>query len=178
MQTCMYLCIILIKFKQKFLDKSDDKITYFSRCGICAAWSFNALEETCTLHTTDACCGQLDKRRANSDFVSGYICPQCSSTRNDCPCPRRIRQLGTLGCHIAQSAGKSPIYEPSSVSLTNQAWQFSTFQIFSSVRSTSSKNDFWSSKRWDFAQIVEIEGFGVFGDLNIRYLIWDLRSEI
>ena len=93
-------------------------ITYISRCGICAAWSFNALEETCTLHTTDACCGQLDKRRANSDFVSGYICPQCSSTRNDCPCPRRIRQLGTLGCHIAQSAGKSPIYTSTAVSLT------------------------------------------------------------
>ena len=89
-----------------------------SRCGICAAWSFNALEETCTLHTTDACCGQLDKRRANSDFVSGYICPQCSSTRNDCPCPRRIRQLGTLGCHIAQSAGKSPRYTSQAVSLT------------------------------------------------------------
>ena len=102
----MYLCIILLTFKQKFLDKSDDMITYFSRCGICAAWSFNALEETCTLHTTDACCGQLDKREQNSDCVSGYICPQCSSTRNNCPCNLRIRRLG---CPIAQSV-KKPQY--------------------------------------------------------------------
>ena len=85
------------------------------RCGICGAWSFNKIEQKCYLHTTDACCGQLNKREHHSDFTSGYVCPQCSSTRNNCPCDHRIRRMGTLGCSIAQSV-EEPKYVGPTVS--------------------------------------------------------------
>merc|ERR1712066_55911 len=51
----------------------------------CGAWSFDKDNQICYIHNVEACCGQLDKQKANPDFVSGYICPNCWSTRNDCP---------------------------------------------------------------------------------------------
>jgi len=63
------------------------------RAGSCGAWSFNKNEEICYLHTVNANCGQLDKREANSGWISGYNQNNpCWSTKNDCPCDVKARQ--------------------------------------------------------------------------------------
>ena len=59
------------------------------RSGICGAWSFDTFEGECFLHTAYSCCGQFDKRQQNSNFISGYTCNKCWSTRNECPCGRK-----------------------------------------------------------------------------------------
>lgn len=61
-------------------NKNDDDIT------ICSAWSFDKENKICYIHNVYACCGQRDKQEKNKSFISGYICPYCWSTRNDCPC--------------------------------------------------------------------------------------------
>ena len=60
-----------------------------NRVGICGAWSFDTFEGECFLHTAYSCCGQFDKREEDSNFISGYTCNKCWSTRNECPCGRR-----------------------------------------------------------------------------------------
>jgi len=55
----------------------------FTNCG---AWSFDASTNECYLHSVDACCGQHEKREEFSSWISGYYCPLCWSTRNECPC--------------------------------------------------------------------------------------------
>ena len=60
-----------------------------NRIGVCGAWSYDTFEETCYLHTAYSCCGQFDKREEDSNFISGYTCNKCWSTRNECPCGRR-----------------------------------------------------------------------------------------
>jgi len=82
------------------------------RCGICGGWSFDETEGICYLHTADACCGQKAKQVAtNSNFVSGYFCIHCWSTKNQCPCSLKKRLSGQLGCSIAQnSGGETPHY--------------------------------------------------------------------
>ena len=60
----------------------------YERVGICGAWSFNVNNQKCTLHSVSACCNQFGKRRAADTYMSGYICPHCWSTRNQCPCPK------------------------------------------------------------------------------------------
>ena len=64
-----------------------------NRIGLCGAWSFDNNEEICYLHTIDGCCGQYGKREVNSDWISGYVCPQCWSTLTgtDCPCSLKDR---------------------------------------------------------------------------------------
>ena len=59
-----------------------------TRIGHCGAWSYDTFEEICYLHTAYGCCGQFDKRVSDSDYISGYTCNACWSTRNDCPCGR------------------------------------------------------------------------------------------
>lgn len=64
------------------------------RTGICGAWSFDASKKICYLHSTNSCCDQFGKREENYTFMSGYICPHCWSTRNQCPCSEEERQKG------------------------------------------------------------------------------------
>jgi len=93
----------------------------FNRQGKCGAWSFDKNEETCYLHTVDSCCGQFGKRKRNSNWISGYACHKCWSTKKntDCPCPQKERQQGP---NIAQGAGgRVPLHATSSGSLTVQS---------------------------------------------------------
>ena len=66
------------------------------RSGFCGAWSFDVVNEVCYLHNIDACCGQKDKQEVDNNFISGYLCKQCWSTRNDCPCTLAERQQSVL----------------------------------------------------------------------------------
>ena len=85
--------------------------------GICGAWSFDAVKGHCFLHNVDACCGQLDKQVKEEGFVSGYACPHCWSTRNDCPCKFSFRQHCDT-CSAQNTAGGSkPIHSTSAVRL-------------------------------------------------------------
>ena len=56
--------------------------------GGCGAWSYNKQEGVCFLHNVDSCCGQFGKRINNSQFISGYHCTVCWSTKQgtECPC--------------------------------------------------------------------------------------------
>jgi len=57
-----------------------------SMCGKCGAWSFDESELKCYFHTVDACCGQTLKQEKDNNFLSGYFCNQCWSTKGACPC--------------------------------------------------------------------------------------------
>jgi len=72
-----------------FQSHEDCRAECASRVGQCGAWSFDTFEEICYLHTAYSCCGQFDKRESDSNFISGYTCDQCWSTRNDCPCGKK-----------------------------------------------------------------------------------------
>lgn len=63
----------------------------YVRLGKCGSWSFNMNTKICYLHESDACCNQLSKREVANEYMSGYNCPVCWSTRNDCPCSEDIR---------------------------------------------------------------------------------------
>ena len=91
--------------KLSFLFRNKDK-------GVCGAWSFDALTETCQLFNVDACCGQLDKQENAASFISGYACPHCWSTHNECPCGLARRQAcPTCSLHSA-GAGKPTLTSP------------------------------------------------------------------
>ena len=47
--------------------------------------------QMCYLHETDGCCDQLSKRVQENEYMSGYNCPVCWSTRNQCPCTEALR---------------------------------------------------------------------------------------
>ena len=74
----------------KHLKRQTILIVYFRRLAPgftnCGAWSFDASTNHCYLHSVDACCGQHEKREEASSWISGYYCPECWSTRNECPC--------------------------------------------------------------------------------------------
>merc|ERR1711935_249472 len=72
---------------------------------VCGAWSFDKAQKICHLYYVTACCGQLDKREPNKDFVSGYVCPHCWSTRNKCPCNNK--KLEEKPADTAHSKGGS-----------------------------------------------------------------------
>jgi len=73
-----------------------------SRCEFCGAWSFDDIEGVCYLHNLDSCCGQKEKQEPNVNFISGFICPACSSTKHECPCSIIDRKSH---CNSAQSSG-------------------------------------------------------------------------
>jgi len=75
------------------------------KVSLCGAWSFDKVKKICTIHFVNACCGQLGKQLTNKSFVSGYICPHCSSTRNDCPCSTEDLQKSAL--NTGHSRGKA-----------------------------------------------------------------------
>ena len=80
----------------------------FNRNGICGAWSFDALNEICYIHNIDACCGQRTKREEELTFISGYNCPCCWSTYNECPCDlkERLECSSDATVHTAGAAGE------------------------------------------------------------------------
>ena len=61
------------------------------RLGKCGSWSFNMNTQICYLHESEACFDQFSKRVQEDDYMSGYNCPVCWSTRNECPCSEQIR---------------------------------------------------------------------------------------
>merc|ERR1712141_647357 len=65
------------------------------REGVCGAWSFDAVNQVCYLHNIDACCGQRGKQEEDLAFISGYNCPCCWSTYNECPCDLNERQCSS-----------------------------------------------------------------------------------
>ena len=74
--------------------KQNLKLIIFFRSGKCGSWSFDAINNKCYLHDSDGCCKQLTKRVPDENFISGYICPNCWSTRNDCKhCPKHEREV-------------------------------------------------------------------------------------
>jgi len=94
-------------------DHTECKEECQSRCGKCGAWSFYETEGLCYLHTSNACCGQQMKQTDNPKFVSGYVCPNCWSTKNlTCPCTLEERLQGPIGCSSAafNSGAFSPHY--------------------------------------------------------------------
>jgi len=95
----------IIQCQQQCLARNKNK-------GVCGAWSFDALTETCQLFNVDACCGQLDKQENAASFISGYACPHCWSTHNECPCGLARRQAcPTCSLHSA-GAGKPTLTSP------------------------------------------------------------------
>ena len=78
-----------VTYKKKLTEKESNFLSLKNRRGQCGAWSFDTFEEICFLHTAYSCCGQFDKRESDSNFISGYTCDQCWSTRNDCPCGKK-----------------------------------------------------------------------------------------
>jgi len=88
-------------------DHKDCQQQCIERCDVCGSWSYDTIEEECYLFTMDGCCGQNDKREDNKDYISGYVCKKCWSTRNECPsvgCSLKERQT-VSGCKTSQSAG-------------------------------------------------------------------------
>ena len=71
------------------------------RCDKCGAWSYDKLEGICYIHSVNACCGQKTKQIDDSNFVSGYRCPRCSSTKDKCPCSLEELVRGPVGCASA-----------------------------------------------------------------------------
>ena len=59
----------------------------------CGAWSFDTSNSNCYLHSVISCCGQFGKRQINPEWISGYSCNKCWSTkrRTDCPCSEEDR---------------------------------------------------------------------------------------
>jgi hypothetical protein len=108
----------------------DYSLPYF-REGMCGAWSYNHQELYCYLHTSDSCCGQFGKREENPDFISGYSCNVCWSTKRgtECPCPLGER-LGNSGTWHSEG-GKPPLHNGPTVTfsisfLTNYQIQLCT----------------------------------------------------
>jgi len=91
------------------------------RQGNCGAWSFDDEKGICYLHTVESCCGQFGKRKKDSNWISGYACHKCWSTKRgtDCPCPRKERQQAPNTAHGA--GGRAPLHATSSGSLTVQS---------------------------------------------------------
>jgi len=71
-----------------------------ARQGLCGAWSFDDKDGICYIHTVESCCGQFGKREKNSDWISGYACHRCWSTKTgtDCPCSQRERKKRPNHC--------------------------------------------------------------------------------
>merc|ERR1712129_633123 len=92
-----------------------------SRPGLCGAWSFDNAEGKCYLHTVDGCCGQFGKQEANSDWISGYVCPHCWSTKGNTDCPCTIKERAVIPKTAHGAGGKSPLHATSSGSVTVQS---------------------------------------------------------
>ena len=92
--------------------------TFLNRPGTCGAWSFDKENLECYMHTVESCCGQFGKRETDPNFISGYVCRDCWSTKagTDCPCglEQRTEKPGT-----AHSSGaKHPLHQAATVSFT------------------------------------------------------------
>jgi len=82
-----------------------------SRKGQCGAWSYDKKELICYLHTVDSCCGQFGKREINEDFVSGYACNACWSTKSGTECPCSVEdRLGTSSIKHCNGCAKPSIH--------------------------------------------------------------------
>ena len=60
--------------------------------GKCGSWSFDHSTSLCYLHDSDGCCNQFNKREKDDNFISGYVCSVCWSTKNECPCNKQDRE--------------------------------------------------------------------------------------
>ena len=89
----MNVCGLIVKSSCKLLPYGMYIVHVYEifRLGKCGSWSFNMNTKICYLHESDACCNQLSKREVANEYMSGYNCPVCWSTKNDCPCSEDIR---------------------------------------------------------------------------------------
>ena len=99
----------------------------FGRGGKCGSWSFDGSRNLCYLHDSDGCCNQFNKRVPDDNFISGYICPNCWSTKNDCPCSKDEREDDYNSDFIA--GGETPD-QASSVVSAYQNLNSTRMQIF------------------------------------------------
>ena len=88
------------------------KLLHNFRRAICGGWNYEFNENTgkgvCQLKSVNACCDQFSKRIESANTISGYICRECWSTRNECPC-----QLGKgLGSRFQSAAERARITNP------------------------------------------------------------------
>ena len=83
----------------------------------CGAWSFDTSNSNCYLHSVKSCCGQFGKRQRNQEWISGYSCDKCWSTkrRTDCPCSEDDRLTKTVPQRGA--GGVLPLHATSSGTL-------------------------------------------------------------
>jgi len=79
-------------------DHNECKEECKERCDKCGAWSYDKLEGICYIHSVNACCAQKTKQIDDYNFVSGYRCPRCSSTKDKCPCSLAELVKGSAGC--------------------------------------------------------------------------------
>ena len=119
----LILCSIIVDHQMTYVYCTTTLTTYikktywFCRCGICSAWSYDETEELCFMHTADGCCGQKEKQVQKSNWISGYFCVHCWSTKHQCPCSLKDRLKGQNGCKIAQNSGATkPQYNNPTVS--------------------------------------------------------------
>jgi len=108
----------------KVTDDEDDKPGYI-RCqeqclgrnidekkGVCGSWSYDQLSHTCYLQSITSCCAQKTKQKVDPAFISGYACPHCWSTHNQCPCPLAVLQTCPT-CTVQVSGGTKPTHTSS-----------------------------------------------------------------
>lgn len=86
-----------------------------ARPGNCGAWSYDVENSQCYIHNVESCCDQKSKTEISENFISGYACPHCWSTRNECPCPIKDRQKGKDG--ISHTSGGSKLIQSSPTGL-------------------------------------------------------------
>lgn len=81
-----------------------------ARPGECGAWGYDQFNEICHLHNINSCCGQREKHEENQDYISGYVCNVCWSTRKDCPCSVIERQgARNTTAHTVEGGGERPL---------------------------------------------------------------------
>jgi len=114
---------ILLKFIPEFSPE-----TCQSQCalrnGKCGSWSFDYSTKLCHLHDSDGCCNQFNKREKNENFISGYVCSVCWSTKNDCPCTKEEREKYSNIVFVQTAGGTDPSHLSSTVKLSTIEPQF------------------------------------------------------
>ena len=80
----------------------------------CGAWNFQG--NFCQLLSQDSCCNQKRSQIQVSNVISGYVCPVCWSTYNDCPCSKQERLTDLFGSNTFVSNGQTSLSTSATVS--------------------------------------------------------------
>jgi len=94
-----------------FVENNEDcKQECDERIGSCGAWSFDKENLLCYLHTVDSCCGQFGKRENDNNFISGYVCPICWSTKAGTGCPCSVKDRTEVPGTKHSTGGANPLH--------------------------------------------------------------------